>query len=42
MGSAHEKAIIQGLNSHAKKQKECEESDKVYCYMDKLADMIDT
>ena len=22
-------------------QKECEESDKVYCYMDKLADMID-
>jgi hypothetical protein len=21
-------------------QKECEESDKVYCYMDKLADMI--
>ena len=23
-------------------QKECEESDKVYCYMDKLADMIDS
>ena len=22
-------------------QKECEESDEVYCYMDKLADMID-
>ncbi len=22
-------------------QKECEESDRVYCYMDKLADMID-
>ena len=22
-------------------QKECEKSDKVYCYMDKLADMID-
>lgn len=23
-------------------QKECEESDRVYCYMDKLADMIDS
>lgn len=23
-------------------QKACEESDKVYCYMDKLADMIDS
>ena len=23
-------------------QKECEESDKVYCYMDKLADMINS
>ena len=23
-------------------QKECEESDKIYCYMDKLADMIDS
>ena len=23
-------------------QKECEKSDKVYCYMDKLADMIDS
>ena len=23
-------------------QKECEESDKVYCYMDKLAEMIDS
>ena len=23
-------------------QKECEESDKVYCYMDKLADMMDS
>ena len=23
-------------------QKECEESDKVYCYMDQLADMIDS
>lgn len=22
-------------------QKECEKSDKVYCYMDKLADMVD-
>ena len=23
-------------------QKECEESDKIYCYMDKLADMMDS
>lgn len=23
-------------------QKECEESDRVYCYMDKLADMMDS
>ncbi len=23
-------------------EKECEESDRVYCYMDKLADMIDS
>ncbi len=23
-------------------QKECEKSDKIYCYMDKLADMIDS
>ena len=23
-------------------QKECEESDRVYCYMDQLADMIDS
>ncbi len=23
-------------------QKECEESDKIYCYMDKLADMTDS
>ena len=34
--------IMLHIKHYKRYKKECEESDKIYCYMDKLADMMDS